>query len=617
MSRAANLVWIDYAVMVIYFAFVMGIGFALKRFMKTSTDFFLSGRSIPAWITGLAFISANLGAQEVIGMGASGAKYGIATSHFYWIGAIPAMVFVGIFMMPFYYGSRARSVPEYLKLRFDEKTRGLNAISFAVMTIFSSGISMYAMGKLFNLLLGWDFNFSMIVAAIIVLGYIFLGGLTSAIYNEVLQFFLIVFGFAPLVYLGLRDVGGWEGLKTKLMAVSTASGYAPTAMTESWRFMGDASQNPVGVEWFGLVMGLGFVLSFGYWCTDFLVVQRAMAANSMSAARRTPLIASVPKMFFPFLVILPGMIALAAGTRAVNTAPRPNAAQTTTASSASVPASTGAASEASTNTVGQGIIPPKYDEKTGAPARDNRGNVVLDYDLATPMMLVHYFPSGMLGLGLTALLASFMSGMAGNVTAFNTVWTYDIYQSYIRKGESDSHYLWMGRFATVFGIVLSIAAAYLAASFNNIMDMLQLVFAFVNAPLFATFALGMFWRRTTGHGAFLGLISGTLAAALQHGLTLPRGAVPGIKGGFLGVMKIYPSELAQTFWTAIAAFVTCFVVTIVVSLLTKPRPKEELRGLVYSLTPQPEETETVWYRRPIILAVIVLALSAVLNIIFF
>jgi SSS family solute:Na+ symporter len=613
--RATNLVWIDYAVMAIYFVFVLGIGFALKRFMKTSTDFFLSGRSIPAWITGLAFISANLGAQEVIGMGASGAKYGIATSHFYWIGAIPAMVFVGIFMMPFYYGSRARSVPEYLKLRFDEKTRGLNAISFAVMTVFSSGISMYAMGKLFNLLLGWDFNFSMIIAALIVLGYIFLGGLTSAIYNEVLQFFLIVFGFAPLVYLGLRDVGGWEGLKAKLMVVSTAGGYAPTAMTESWRFMGDASQNPVGVEWFGLVMGLGFVLSFGYWCTDFLVVQRAMAANSMSAARRTPLIAAVPKMFFPFLVILPGMIALAAGSRAVNADVRQNAAQT--AASSSTASKVADSSDASTNTVGQGIIPPKFDEKTGAPARDNRGNVVLDYDLATPMMLVHYFPSGMLGLGLTALLASFMSGMAGNVTAFNTVWTYDIYQSYIRKGESDSHYLWMGRFATVFGIVLSVAAAYVAASFNNIMDMLQLVFAFVNAPLFATFALGMFWRRTTGHGAFLGLISGTLAAAIQHGLTLPRGAVPGIKGGFLGVMKVYPSELAQTFWTAIAAFVTCFVVTIIVSLLTKPRPAEDLRGLVYSLTPQPEDTETVWYRRPLTLAVIVLVLSLVLNIIFF
>src|SRR5881397_3896490 len=282
---------IDGAILVVYFAFVLGIGFVLKRHMRSSTDFFLSGRSIPAWIAGLAFLSANLGAQEVIGMGASGAKYGIATSHFYWVGAIPAMVFVGLFMMPFYYGSRARSVPEYLKLRFDEKTRAVNAISFAVMTVFSSGISLYAMGKLLNLLLGWSFDASILVAGGIVLGYIFLGGLTSAIYNEVLQFFLIVFGFAPLVFLGLRDVGGWTGLVARLAPVSTANGFAPDAYTRSWAFMGNASANPVGVEWFGLVMGLGFVLSFGYWCTDFLVVHRAMAANSMTAARRTPLIA--------------------------------------------------------------------------------------------------------------------------------------------------------------------------------------------------------------------------------------------------------------------------------------------------------------------------------------
>src|SRR5213596_2839822 len=296
--------------MLVYFAFVLGIGFARKRFMKTSEDFFLSGRSIPAWVCGLAFISANLGAQEVIGMAASGAKYGIVTSHFYWVGAIPAMVFVGLFMMPFYYGSRARSVPEYLKLRFDEKTRGVNAVSFAVMTVFSSGISLYAMGKLLNLLLGWSFDASILVAGGIVLGYIFLGGLTSAIYNEVLQFFLIVFVFAPLVFLGLRDVGGWAGLSARLAGVATDNGFAAGAYTRSWAFMGSASANPVGVEWFGLVMGLGFVLSFGYWCTDFLVVQRAMAANSMTAARRTPLIAALPKMMFPFLVIIPGMLAM-------------------------------------------------------------------------------------------------------------------------------------------------------------------------------------------------------------------------------------------------------------------------------------------------------------------
>src|SRR5450432_3380521 len=302
---------IDGAILVIYFAFVLGIGFVLKRYMRTSTDLFLSGRLIPAWVAGLAFLSANLGAQEVIGMAASGAKYGIMTSHFYWVGAIPAMVFVAVFMMPFYYGSKARSVPEYLKLRFDEKTRALNAVSFAAMTVFSSGISMYAMALLLNLLLGWNFNLSVWLSAIIVLLYISLGGLTSAIYNEVMQFFLIVAGFAPLVFLGLRDVGGWSGLQERLAVVSTSHGFAPGAWIHSWQHMGSPSSNPMGVEWFGMLMGLGFVLSFGYWCTDFLVVQRAMAAESMSAARRTPLIAAFPKMIMPFIVIVPGVAAIA------------------------------------------------------------------------------------------------------------------------------------------------------------------------------------------------------------------------------------------------------------------------------------------------------------------
>jgi SSS family solute:Na+ symporter len=565
-----NLTAIDWIIMLVYFVFVLGIGFALKRYMKTSTDFFLSGRSIPAWITGLAFISANLGAQEVIGMGASGAKYGIATSHFYWVGAIPAMVFVGVFMMPFYYGSRARSVPEYLKLRFDEKTRGLNAISFAAMTIFSSGISMYAMGLLLQTLLGWDFNFSVLMSAVIVLLYIFLGGLTSAIYNEVLQFFLIVLGFLPLVFLGLKDAGGWTGLQSRLGVVATQHGFASGAWSHSWKFMDDPSSNPMGVEWFGMAMGLGFVLSFGYWCTDFLVVQRAMAANSMSAARRTPLIAAVPKMFFPFLVILPGMIAIAL----------------------------------------------TYQSGESGFALPKKPDGAFNYDMAIPMMLAHYFPSGMLGIGLTALMASFMSGMAGNVTAFNTVWTYDIYQSYIKRGASDQHYLWMGRMSTVFGIAVSVGAAYVATRFNNIMDMLQLVFAFVNAPLFATFLLGMFWKRATGHGAFLGLLSGILAATIHHGLTLPLHAVAGVKGGWFGARHIYPSEMAQNFWTAIFAWSTCFVVTILVSLITRAREERELVGLVYSLTERPKEAQLAWYQRPAILGAIVLLMTLVLNIIF-
>ena len=561
---------IDWVIMGVYFAFVLGVGYALRRYMKTSTDYFLSGRSIPAWVAGLAFLSANLGAQEVMGMAASGAKYGMATSHFYWVGAIPAMVFLGIFMMPFYYGSRARSVPEYLKLRFDEKTRGLNAISFAVMTIFSSGISMYAMGTLLNLLLGWNFDTSVWLAALIVLAYILLGGLTSAIYNEVLQFFLIVAGFAPLVFLGLKDLGGWHGLSERLSHIAASKHLAPDAFSSIWSQMGHAASNPLGVEWFSVLMGLGFVLSFGYWCTDFLVVQRAMAAHSMSAARRVPLIAAFPKMLFPFLVILPGMIAIASTTQ------------------------------------GGG---------TGF-ALAHKPDGSLNYDSSIPLMLSHYFPHGMLGLGVTALLASFMSGMAGNVTAFNTVWTYDIYQSYIRPGASDHHYLNMGRVATVFGIALSVAAAYVANHYNNIMDMLQALFAFVNAPLFATFLLGMFWKRSTGHGAFAGLLVGTAAAALHHGFTLPHGSPAGVKGGWIATVHMYPSEMAQNFWTAIWAFTFCFIVTVVVSLLTRPRPEKDLVGLVYSLTERPAEHDQAWYMRPATLGVLVLAAVLLLNIIF-
>ncbi len=580
-----NLAGIDAVILFIYFTFVLGIGFFLKRFMKTSTDFFLAGRSMPAWVSGLAFISANLGAQEVIGMAASGAKYGIATSHFYWIGAIPAMVFVGVFMMPFYYGSRARSVPEYLRLRFDEKTRAFNALSFSVMTVFSSGISMYAMAKLILslkifdsafLALGiptsWIFHISVLVSAIIVLGYISFGGLTSAIYNEVLQFFLIVAGFVPLVWLGLHALGGWESLSQNV----------PASHMHSWRGMGSASTNPMGVEWFGVTMGLGFVLSFGYWCTDFLVVQRAMAADSMNAARRTPLIAAVPKMFFPFLVILPGLIAIA------------------------LPSMHN----------GLGLIPPKLDPTTLAPLFDEFGKPLLDYDMAIPNMLLHFFPPGILGLGLTALMASFMSGMAGNVTAFNTVWTYDIYQSYIKPNASDEHYLWMGRMTTIFGIALSVAAAYVANSFNNIMDLLQLVFAFVNAPVFATFLLGMFWKRTSANGAFFGLVLGTFSAAIHHGLTLPAGAHAGIKGGWLGLIHTYPSEMAQNFWTAIFAWSLCFFVTILISFVTKPRDEKELVGLVYSLTEKPDEAQTLWYKRPLPLGIGVLLLTAGLNLIF-
>jgi len=540
---------VDYLILALYFAFVLGIGWRLRKKISTSGDFLTSGHSVPVWITSLAFIAANLGAQELIGMSASGAKYGIMTAHFYWIGAIPAMLFMGIFMMPFYYGSKARSVPEYLKLRFDEKTRGYNAFTFAVMTIFSSGISMYALGLLLHLVLGWNFNTSVLATAAIVLAYTYLGGLTSAIYNEVLQFFLIVAGFAPLAYLSCTKSGGWSGIMSRL----------PANMTHAWSYMTSASQNNMGVDLFGMVAGLGFVLSFGYWCTNFLVVQRAMAADSMSAARRTPLIGTIPKMFLPFIVILPGIAAVALAHMNLG-----------------------------------------YDLPTKAGG--------YDYDQVLTTLMAKFYPAGMLGVGLTGLMASFMSGMAGNVTAFNTVFTYDIYQSYIRRGAPDHHYLTVGRMTTVAGVALSIGAAYLAQYYNNIMDLLQFVFGFVNAPLFATFLLGMFWKRATAHGAFSGLVSGTIAAALTWGLTVAEG-----KGGVLGQVHQFPSVMAQNFWIAILAFSACFVVTILVSMASRPRPEKELEGLVYGLTKMPVDTAK-WYQRPAPLAIAVSILVILLNI---
>jgi solute:Na+ symporter, SSS family len=543
---------IDYVILALYFVFVLTIGFRARKRVKTSDEFLTAHRSVPVWITSLAFIAANLGAQEVVGMCASGAKYGLMTAHFYWLGAIPAMIFVGVFMMPFYYGSKARSVPEYLKLRFDEKTRGLNAATFAVMTVFSSGVSMYALGKLFELMLGWSFTASVLLSAAIVFAYTCVGGLTSAIYNEVLQFFLIVLGFSPLVVVAMMKAGGWSGVAARL----------PQVMTHTWTYVSDASANPMGVQLFGLVAGLGFVLSFGYWCTDFLVVQRALAADSMSAARRTPLIAAFPKMLMPFVVILPGIAAVALGQ------------------------------------MGLGYALPM---KGGNP----------DYDLTLTTLMAAFYPSGMLGVGITALMASFMSGMAGNVTAFNTVFTYDLYQSYVRPRASDAHYLWVARAATVGGIALSIGTAYLAQRYNNIMDLLQLVFSFVNAPLFATFLLGMFWRRATGHGAFMGLLAGTAAAAATHGLTMAEG-----KGGWLADLHVFPSTMGQNFWIAIIAWSVCFSATILISLATRPRDPEELRGLVYGLTKMPADEHEPWYRRPRSLALVVAAAVVVLNVIF-
>ena len=547
----------DYLVILVYFAFVITVCFIIKKKIKSSNDFLSSGRNIPLWITSLAFISANLGAQEVIGMVASGAKYGIMTVHFYWVGAIFAMVFLGVFMMPFYYGSRARSVPEYLSMRFDEKTRGLNAISFAVMTVFSSGISLYALAKLLEIILKWDFDVSIWLAAGIVMIYTFLGGLTSAVYNEVLQFFLIVLGLSPLVIVALQDAGGWATIKANLQP----------ELTHAWKYMGHADSNPMGINFMSLIFGLGFVMSFGYWCTDFLVVQRAMIARNMGEAQRTPIVAALPKMLMPLIVVLPGVIAIALMQPAL--------------------ASKG------------------YSIPTTADGQ-------LDYTMTLPSMIAHYYPSGLLGVGITALIASFMSGMAGNVTAFNSVFTYDIYQSYFVKNKSDRHYLWFGKFITVVGILISIVTAYIARGFNNINDFLQLVFSFVNGPLFATFLLGMFWKRTTGHGAFWGLLAGTVAAAITHGVTVAEG-----KGGWIAELYTIRSGMGQAFIVAGVSWIANFVTTILVSLVTKPKPDEELKGLVYSLTEKPKYIQQKWYMRVVPLGILLLILTILLNIIFF
>lgn len=545
---------IDYGIIIIYFMFVVGIGIMLKRRIKTSNDFLMSNKNIPLWITSLAFISANLGAQEVLGMAASGAKYGLYTAHYYWLGAVLAMVFLGVFMMPFYYGSRARSVPEYLKLRFDEKTRTFNALTFACMTVFSSGVSLYALALLMETILGWDFSLSIWLAAGIVLVYIFLGGLTSAVYNEVLQFFLIVLGIAPLVYLGFVQVGGIEGILHNV----------DNAKLHLWKGMGSAATNPMGVDAFSMVFGLGFVLAFGYWCTDFLVVQRAMISHNLNAAQRTPIIAAFPKIFMPLIVILPGILLLALQKQS-----------------------------------------PGFDLPTQADGQ-------LNYNMTLPLLLSNLYPSGILGVGITALIASFMSGMAGNVTAFNTVWTFDIYQAHIRRNASEKHYLFVGKATTFVGILLSIATAYVARGFNSIMDLLQLVFGFVNAPLFATFFLGMFWKKTTSNGAFWGLIAGTGAAALTHGLTVAEG-----KGGWIATVHTYYSGTSHAFIIAAIAFVFCFIFTVLISLVTQPKPEEELKGLVYSLTPREKDMAKVWYKNPLWLGIILLIITLIFNVILY
>jgi SSS family solute:Na+ symporter len=639
--------FIDYSIMLIYVGFVVGIGFALKRYMRTSADFFLSGRSIPAWVCGLAFLSANLGALELVGMAASGAKYGIATCHFYWLGAIPAMVFLGVFMMPFYYGSKARSVPEYLKLRFDERTRCFNSMTFAVMTVFASGISMNALAQLLHGLLGWNYYLSLVISSLVVLVYVLKGGLTSAMYTEVLQFFMIVLGFAPVVWLGLKDVGGWSALKDILHGVSqdptklglnTSHNFGPDAWTSAWKpIIAGPAANPMGVDLFAMVFGLGFVLSFGYWCTNFLVIQRAMAAKDMSAARRTPLIAAVPKMLFPILVILPGMIAVGLAATSKDGYRLPPVQISDEAYPAAIAAvkdasAKGLDANAAVTAIGDVVHQRLDPDKIEALVKDNAATPLddgtidqrlqaavsdPDYNGVILSLVTKYCPPGLMGLALTALLASFMSGMAGNVTAFNTVWTYDLYQAYLAPNKPDQHYMAMGKYVTVVGIVLSIFCALVARNYSNAMDIIQLVFGFVNAPLFATFLLGMFWKRATSHGAFFGLLGGTLTSCLFHGCTIAAGNAPGIKGAWLATVQTFPSEMAQNFWLASFAFLSCLTLTIVISLATRrTKTDEELVGLVYSLTEKVREPDQAWYATPAFFGSLLLFGCFLLNIYF-
>jgi SSS family solute:Na+ symporter len=548
--------WVDYLLIAIYFVFVLGIGVMARRSVSSSLDFFLSGRSLPAWVTGLAFISANLGAVEIIGMSANGAQYGIPSVHYFWIGAVPAMLFLGVVMMPFYYGSKVRSVPEFMRKRFGPEAHLVNAISFAVAQLLIAGINLYLLANIVEIILGWKLWISLIAAAIIVLTYTTLGGLSAAIYNEVLQFFVIVAALLPLTIIGLNKVGGYGGLKDKILSAGAKGG--PDHLN-SWPGTNlTGIDNPV-LSVIGLVFGLGFVLSFGYWTTNFVEVQRAMASKSISAAQRAPIIGAFPKMFIPFIVIFPGMIA---GVL-VNEISKPAA--------------------------------PKY----------NNALLYLIRDL---------LPNGMLGLAIAGLLASFMAGMAANISAFNTVFSYDLWQTYFVRDREDGYYLSVGRWATVAATVVAIGTAFFAASYNNIMGYLQTLFGFFNAPLFATFILGMFWKRMTARAGWVGLVSGTVAAIVVA--VLSQDALGSLSIGAIGL-----SGQGASFVAAGAAFVVDIIVSYVVSLTSSPRPESELRGLVYSLTPKQDfhdehEGVLAWYQQPVKLAGVGLVLVIILNIIF-
>ncbi|MDK8451370.1 sodium:solute symporter family protein [Corynebacterium mastitidis] len=539
-----NATWVDYSLVAAYFVFVLGIGWAAKRRVSSSIDFFLSGRGLPAWVTGLAFVAANLGAVEIIGMSANGVQYGMQTMHYFWIGAVPAMVFLGIVMMPFYYGSKVRSVPEFMRRRFGPGAHLVNALSFAIAQLLIAGVNLILLATVVEALLGWPRWATLLIAAVIVLSYITLGGLSAAIYNEVLQFFVIVAGLAPLTVIGLRHVGGWAGLKEK---VGEASHFSTWPGTELSGF-----DHPVWSV-IGIVFGLGFVLSFGYWTTNFVEVQRAMASDSLSAARKTPIIGAFPKMFIPFLVVIPGMIA--------------------------------------------GTIVTPIAQGEAAP---NEAVLYLMRDL---------LPNGLLGVGIAGLLAAFMAGMAANISSFNTVVSYDLWQTYVVKDRDDDYYLKFGRIATVAATIIAVFTALLAANFGNIMDYLQTLFGFFNAPLFTTFILGMFWKRMTPHAGWAGLVAGTASAVAFWALSLGEDPVVSLPGQ------------GTAFVAASLAFVVDILVSVAVTMVTKPKPDHELVGFVRSVTPREQlsdaaEAALPWYRRTVPLGILCLVLVSALNLMF-
>jgi len=556
-TRLVHLSPVDVVIVVFYFALVLAIGFYLKGRANTGEDFFMAGREMTAWVAGLSFLSANLGSLELMGWAAAAYQYGILATHWYWIGAIPAMLFLALVMMPFYYISRTHSVPGYLKLRFGESSRALSAISFAFMTVLMSGINMYSMALVMKVVLGWDINFSIWVSSLTVAVYVALGGLRSAIFNEVLQFILIWAGALLIPILGLIEADGWSNLKLQIARNASAE------YTHLWSTLGSFNNNPMGIHWTGIVFGLAFVISCGYWTTDFLVVQRVLAAKDLRSAKMAPIIGAAFKMLVPFIVILPGLLALA-------------------------------------------VLPVKL---TGEAAAVGSGGH--SYNEVLPLMLARYCGPGLLGLGITALIAGFMSGMAGNVSAFTTVWTYDIYRALMNKNAPDAHYVSMGRWSTIVGVLISVGTAYLVMSFLSIMDYVQALFSFFIAPLYGTVILGMLWKRATGPGGFWGLLAGTLSS-------IGMWAWVKLDPSALRYVALSPNarDMAENMYRALWSWIVCVVVTVMVSYMTKPKPDVELSGLVYGVTAIPREDEVPLYQRPVFWAAVVGVVFVILNIIF-